>query len=44
VTGCSKGIGMATALVLGRAGHTVHDDTFYSNIERDFGMNARQPQ
>ena len=24
VTGCSKGIGMATALVLGRAGHTVH--------------------
>jgi len=24
VTGTSKGIGMATALVLGRAGHTVH--------------------
>jgi NAD(P)-dependent dehydrogenase (short-subunit alcohol dehydrogenase family) len=24
ITGCSKGIGMATALVLGRAGHNVH--------------------
>src|SRR5262245_50585216 len=24
ITGCSRGIGMATALTLGRTGHTVH--------------------